>query len=793
METEHALPPVSTSAGHDPGLDEAQVEQRRREGAVNLVTEPTSRRVVDIVKANVLTRFNAILGVLLLVILVVGPLQDALFGIVLVANTLIGIVQELRAKRTLDRLALLIAPEARLVRSGAEVDVPVGDIVVGDIVLVRSGDQVVVDGAVVEADHLELDESLLTGESEAVMKDQGDQVLSGSFVTSGSGRYRATHVGSEAYARRLAAEARAFQPVRSELREGIDRILRGVTWLLVPAAALLVSSQLVSHATLDGALRGSVAGLGSMIPEGLVLLTSLAFAAAVVRLARRRVLVQELSAVEVLARVDVVCIDKTGTLTEPELSLREVRLVGQVPGGDVDDALGALASAEPTPNATLRAVAAVCPAPGWRPTGSVPFASVRKWSAVDGGGGAWVLGAPDVIASGSDLAHFADQLGDLTAAGNRVLLLAHADRLDADRLPPGLAPAALVILEERLREDARATVEHFASEGIAVKVISGDHPGTVAAVARRLGLDPGVPVDTRCLDDAELAAAAASGTVFGRVSPHQKRDMVRALQAQGHVVAMTGDGVNDVLALKAADLGVAMASGSGASRAVAPIVLLDSSFSALPSVLAEGRRVIANVEQVANLFVTKTVYAAALALAVGVARWPFPFLPRHLTIISSLTIGVPAFFLALAPNTRRSVPGFASRVLGFALPAGIVAAAATFTAYALARSEAAVTSEQARTVATATLMGVGLWVLGILSRPFTAGRRLLVLTMAATFLGLVAVPTTRSFFDLALPAPALAFAVVGVVTTASMALELGWRTSRWLAYRRGLRHTRPGT
>lgn len=737
--------------------------------------EPTSRSFAEIIRANVFTRFNAILGSLLVVILIVGPPQDGLFGIVLVANVLVGIVQETRAKRSLDRLAVLTAPKARVVRSEGVVDCLVGAVAVGDVLVLDAGDQVVVDGVIVATEHLDVDESLLTGESEAVEKHEGDEVLSGSFAVAGHGRYRATRVGRDAYGRRLAAEARAFQLVNSELRAGIDRILQLVTWAILPISALLISSQLYSHDSISEAVRGVVAGVGAMIPEGLVLLTSMAFAASVIRLARQRVLVQELSAVEVLARVDVVCLDKTGTLTESELLVTGVEPVSGASLEAINAALGAFAMAEAKPNATLRALAAALPTTSVAPPLEViPFSSATKWSAVDcGEGGAWVLGAPEFVLAGHSSPTITNRVQQLAADGARVVLIARAPSgLRGEELPPDVEPAALVALAERIRDEAAATLAFFAAEGVTVKVLSGDHPSTVAAVATRVGLHAGVPVDARELpaDGDELADALETSTVFGRVTPHQKKAMITALQSRGHVVAMTGDGVNDVLALKAADLGIAMASGSPASRAVAPVVLLDSSFAALPQVLAEGRRVIANVEQVANLFVTKTVYAALLALVVGLSRVPFPFLPRHLTIISSLTIGIPAFFVALAPNTRRSVPGFVPRVLRFAVPAGVVAAGATFAAYAIARTDDGASLGQARTTATAALFCVGLSVLAILVRPLTPAKRLLLSSMVAAFVTIIALPATREFFDLSLPTPMVALATGVVVVLANVAL-----------------------
>ena len=776
-----AAPPARSSVGPGRGLTDAEVEARRRQGLVNVVTDDNRRTVADIVRANVLTRFNAILGTLLAVVLATGEYRDALFGIVLVTNALIGIVQELRAKATLDRLEVVSAPRIRVVRDSAVREVPSAAVVQGDVVEVSTGDQLPVDGVVLTSSGLEIDESLLTGESDPIHKQVGDRVLSGSFVVAGSGRFEATDVGDAAYATQLAKEAKKFTTVNSELRSGTNTILRVGSWLLLPTGILLVISQVRSTNDLSVALRASVAGVGAMIPEGLVLLTSVAFAVGATRLARRRALLQELPAVEMLARVDVVCVDKTGTLTEGSF---EVTGVEEPDGGPADravlDALGALASIEERPNASLQAIAAVGQDPGWELETAVPFSSARKWSgATFRDEGSWVLGAPDVLL---DRDHpLSDRVEALAATGRRVLLLARAGSVDG-RLPADVEPVALVCLEERIRGDAADTIAYFAEQGVALKVISGDNPATVGAVAAKVGVLGGTaPVDARTLpeDPDELADMLEQSSVFGRVQPHQKRAMVHALQRKGHVVAMTGDGVNDVLALKDSDVGVAMGSGSNASRGVAQLVLLDDSFASLPHVVAEGRRVIGNVERVANLFVTKSVYALLLALAVGVAQQPFPFLPRHLTIISSLTIGIPAFFLALAPNEERSRPGFVGRVARFAIPAGTIAAAATYAGYGVAGDQEKVSLVQERTVAVIVLFLVAAWVLVILARPFNEWKAVLAASMGLAFIVVLATPAFREFFELELPPTVLLLAAVGVAAIAVGCLELGWQLAGW--------------
>jgi len=764
-------------------LTAADVAQRVARGQVNVAGERTSRTLTEIVKANVFTRFNAILGSMLVVILIVGELNDSLFGVVLVSNTLIGIVQEVRAKRTLDRLAVLSAPHARVIRDGRLHEVAVEEVVLDDLLELRTGDQIPADGGLRAVDGLEVDESLLTGESEPIDKQVGDEVLSGSIVVAGSGRFQAVRVGADAYARKLAAEARRFTLVHSELVSGINLILRYVTWAIFPTAALLLYSQFaINDEGWREAVTAAVAGVVGMVPEGLVLLTSIAFAVAAVTLARRNVLVQELPAVEGLARVDVVCLDKTGTLTEGEVVFDRLDLLGPADRAEVEAALGALADDE-NANATLRAIGfAFPPREGWERTLVVSFSSARKWSAAAfGARGSWVIGAPEMVwghAPADDPVRAqADEMAD---SGARVLLLARARApLTGEELPTTMEPIALVLLEEKIRPDAADTLRYFAEQGVELKVISGDNPRTVAAVAQRVGLpNAGDPVDARELPDDEdaLADILEAHTVFGRVSPHQKQAMVRALQARGHVVAMTGDGVNDALALKLADIGVAMGSGAPATRAVAQLVMLDGRFSTMPGVVAEGRRVIANIERVANLFVTKTVYAMLLALAVGIGRLPYPFLPRHLTLVGSLTIGIPAFFLSLAPNARRYQPGFVRRVLRFTIPAGFVAAAATFGAYSLARVQNDVSLDESRTTAALVLMTIGLWILLILARPLTAWRVLLIVGMVGAFVLALAVPGARDFYALDLPAATVLAEAAAIAAGAVALLEVGWRT-----------------
>jgi cation-transporting ATPase E len=740
------------------GLTSAEVAERVAAGAVNAVDDRTSRTFGEIVRANVFTRFNAILSVLAVAVFATGRLADALFAIVLVLNAIIGIAQEVRAKRTLDRLAVLHAPTTVVVRDGAELEVHLDEVVLDDLVVVRAGDQVPADGRLVASSGLEVNESALTGESDAVPKEAGDEVLSGTIAVAGRGRFVASAVGADAYAHRLASEVKAFSRADSEIARSVDQLLRYITWVIVAVTPLLLWSQWRTSETDDwrDPVIGTVAALVGMIPDGLVLLTSLAFALAALALTRQQVLVQELQAVEGLARVDVVCLDKTGTLTVGDIVFDALHLLDadRAPPDEatIRAALGALAH-DPDANASMAALALAFPAPeGWRATGAVPFSSARKWSATAfGDRGCWMLGAPEVLLADDDPAR--GLVAELASTGRRVLAVQHhAGTLTGEALPDGRRAVALCTLAEQVRPDARDTLRYFAGQGVHIKVISGDNPTTVGAIAERVGLEVGTPVDARTLGETpgDLADAVATTTVFGRVSPKQKQAMVKALQAQGHVVAMTGDGVNDALALKDADIGVAMGNGAPATRAVAQLVLLDGQFSRLPSVLAEGRRVLANIERVASLFVAKNAYAFALILLVGIASLPYPFAPRQLTFISSVSIGMPAFVLALGPNLARYRPGFLRRVVRFAVPAGFVTALAIFAAYFLAELEG-LTRDEARTAATIAALCVTLWILAVLARPYAPWKLVLLAAMGGLSVLAFLIPPVRDLLELQIP------------------------------------------
>ncbi len=728
---------MTTQVAPVAGLSGAEVAERIAAGQVNTLPPRSGRTTWDIIRANVFTRINFLLMVLFVIVLSTGSLGNALFGFLIIINSGIGAFQELRAKRTLDNLAVVGEGKPLVRRDGVAAELPRDRVVLDDIIEIGPGDQIIVDGVMVEASYLEVDESLLTGESDALLKQPGDEVMSGSFVVAGVGAYRATRVGLDSYAAKLTVEASKFSLVKSELQTAINQILRLVTWLLVPVG---IATVLVQWTQNPGApwqeivLRMSGA-LVPMVPEGLVLLTSLAFAVGVIRLGQLNVLVQELPAIEGLARVDVVCADKTGTLTENGLQFSHLEPSDGADAAQVEQVLARLAAADPRPNASMQALTRGLPAEGeaWSVTAMAPFTSAKKWSGMSfAGHGNWVIGAPDVLADATtEIARRAEEVG---LGGRRVLLLGESDRAVDDPAAPGsVTPRALVVLEQKVRPEAAGTLAYFAEQDVAVKVISGDNAKSVGAVTGSLGVAATEVVDARDLptDPEQFADRVESAGVFGRVTPQQKRQMVAALQSRGHNVAMTGDGVNDVLAIKDSDLGVAMGSGAAATRSVAQIVLLNDDFATLPHVVAEGRRVIGNIERVANFFLTKTMYSIVLALLVAIWRLPFPFVPMHISFIGWYTIGIPAAILALAPNGERARPGFLKRVLSFSMPVGLIIGLTAFTSYVV--SLQSVVDEQTATQAsTATLIAVmiaGGWAMIAIARPYQWWKIGMIVTM----------------------------------------------------------------
>lgn len=778
------------------GLSTAEVAERVAAGQTNAFVQDTSRSVWSIVRANVLTLFNGIILACFIVLFAIGRWQDALFGFSAIANAVIGSVQEYRAKRALDRLALLNAPHARVMRDGSEAEIALDDVVLDDTLVLRAGDQVPADGVVAASRGLQVDESMLTGESDAVEKTEDDRVLSGSVVVAGEGTAVVDRVGADSFANSLAAEAKRFSLVASELRSSIDRVLKWVTWFVGPVALLVLNAQMLAQggwaaASASGAWRdaatATIAAVVAMVPLGLVLMTSITFAVGAVKLARQQVLVQELPAVEGLARVDIICLDKTGTLTQGDIVFDAARPLAAVPGWE---SVLAWYGVQKDANATARSLAGhFTELPADQPSDRVPFSSARKWSAVIFDDGMWILGGPEMVfpERGSDDAgqqQLTSQAAELAATGRRTLVLAHGTPTHDETVPADAVPVALLTFKENIRPDAAETLTYFAAQDVDVRIISGDNPRTVAAIAREVGLDAPHGFDARELpdDDQEFLEVINNNVVFGRVSPDQKKRIVLALKAAGRTVAMTGDGVNDALAIKEADIGVAMNSGAAATKAVARLVLLDGKFSHLPSVVAEGRQVIANIERVSMLFLTKTAYATFLAIAFGILLLPFPFLPRQLSVTDGLTIGIPAFFLALLPNAQRYIPGFLRRSLTFAVPAG-VSVTLGLAAYAKLAANLSIPEAEIRTGSTLILAIIGIWILVVLSRPVTRFKGLVIGAMMVGLVLVYSVRFARDFLQFTDPTLLTALLVLATSVACIGLIEIVRFVHRRVAYR----------
>ena len=762
--------------GPQTGLTSDEVARRVRDGQINRAVDPPGRSTTQIFASNAFTPVNGIMLVLFVLIIVSGHWRDGLFVGVVLSNTVVGVSQEIKARRELNRLQVLTEAKTTVVRDGQQLEIAVDEVVLDDLVIISSGGQVPADGRVVSSKGLELDESLLTGEADQVEKKIGDSVLSGSFVVIGSGAMVVEAVGADSFAGALTTEAKTFSAAESQLRMAVDRILRWLVIIIPIASVLLLVSLLGSEDRWQDALQGTVAAAVAMVPDGLVLLTSIAFVAGIIELSRRKALAKELSTVETLARVDVLVLDKTGTITSGDIAFADLHSLGRHDDTEATAALAALAAADDAPNATMAAIAAAVGTDSdWIPVAIEPFSSARKWSATRFDAQGWVyLGAPDILLGHDEQA--VELIDQLSATGQRLIAIGcSADGPDGDVAPTTMEGLAIVELCDEIRSDASDIFSYFADQEVTIKVISGDNPATVAAISERAGIaSQGMPIDARTLldHDEALAMSVEENAVFGRVAPRQKQAMVKALQAGGHVVAMTGDGVNDVLALKDADLGIAMGSGSAATRSAADLVLTNNAFSTLPIVVNEGRKVINNVERVANLFVTKAVYAVLLTIAIGAIGSPFPFLPRQLTLIGTFSIGIPGFFLALSPEVTRVHSGFLQRVLRFSLPAGVIAGTATFVAYEVSRRSYDLPLSEARTLATITLLGIGLAILVTASRPLQLWKIVLALAMAGGQALIMVIGFTRDYFeiDLFTGAPWMVVSLAVVLAGAAIAL-----------------------
>ena len=775
----------------------SSVEAERRLARLGEPAQPASRSVTSIVVANTVTLFNAIIGVFFVLILSLGLWADAIFGFIAALNSYIGIRQELKAKRTLDELALLVAPRAQAVRDGRPVELRGDEVVPGDVVRIEPGDQLVADGVVIASRGLTLDESMLTGESDGVRKGDGDRALSGSFCLSGSGYYELDAVRDEAHAEKVAGEAREFRHPPSPLQEEVNRVIAATTMVLVPLAVVVLFALNARNVEFTEAAQTATAGLVTLIPEGLVLLMSVTLAVAAVRLARQNTLVQQMAATEALAAVDTICVDKTGTLTDGTLELVAVEPADAGQAAGAERALARFAHSAGERNRTLAVIAERFPAAPEQVVAEVPFSSAWKWSGVTlNGGGAersYVMGAPDVLAAAGALRlspELQSTLDGHTAEGRRVVAFGEADgALPADpaaQPPPALETRALVVLSERLRSDAAETVEFMRSQEVDLKLISGDARSTVTAVAQAVG----VPLEAGVVEGPELpsdrgglADAAQRNTVFCRITPEQKKALVGALADRGRFTAMIGDGVNDVPALKRARMAVAMGSGSQITKGVADIVLLKDQFSMLPRAIAEGRRIARNIHRLGRLYLTKSVYAAVLIALTSVLGLTFPFLPRHLTVAAFLTIGIPSFVLALAPSEGPLYRGRLLRALAaFAVPAGVAMAIASLVSFFLVDSVFGGTIEEGRTAATTTLIVLGLCFILLLERG--PGREhitiqsymlAMIAGLGALYALILAAPPVREFFELEVLAAGQWFLALLSVAGGLVLAALAWR------------------
>jgi P-type E1-E2 ATPase len=776
----------------DQGLSSSEAQARLRK--LGPPPESSSRSTASIVAGNVFTLFNAIIGAFFVLDLALGLYADSIFGLVAVVNSYIGIRQELKAKKTLDELAVLVAPRADVIRDGAEVELTANEVVPGDVIQVGPGDQLVADGEVIASRGMTMDESLLTGESDGIKKGDGDRVLSGSFCVSGSGHYVVDAVREESYAGKIAGEAKTFRHPPSPLQEEVNRVILASTYVMLPLAAMLILSLKLRAVGLESAAQTATAGLVTLIPEGLVLLMSVTFAVAAVRLAKRDTLVQQMSATESLAAVDTICVDKTGTLTAGELRLAAVEYADGVDPDAGAQALGRFAASAGDRNQTLETIAQKFPGQAGRVRSEVPFSSEYKWSGVslDGGSGAtYVMGAPDILTETGALtlpSRLAAKLEEETAAGRRVVAFGQTSEALPDdpaaKGAPKLEPLALVVLEETLRPDAAETIATMREENVDLKLISGDAAATVTAVAYAVGVprEAGVIEGPDLPEDEEgLKKAALENTIFCRIKPEQKKALVGALVAAGRYVAMIGDGVNDVPALKRARMAVSMGSGTQVTKGVADVVLLKDQFSRLPEAVGEGRRIARNIHRLGRLYMTKTVYAATLILLVAVPGFVFPFLPRHLTVAAFLTIGIPSFVLALMPSDGPLYRGRLLRALAaFAVPAGVATALGSILSFFLVDTVAGASLAAGRTAATTTLIVLGLAFILLLERgpgrediAIQSNMLAMVAALGAVFAGILALAPLREFFDMVLlSAPewflALLAAAVGLILASAL-------------------------
>lgn len=729
------------------GLTDEQVKSRIDAGLTNAYNTNTTKSYRQIFKDNLVTFFNILNMVFTVLIVMTGYIKELVFLLVVVGNLVIGIAQEIVTKKTLDKLSVIVAAKVTVVRNGAEKEIGVADIVLDDVMQLRPGNQVCADGLILEGS-VEVNESLITGESDVVVKGPGDFLYSGSFIVSGNAYARVERVGIENYANKISYDAKVSKKRTSELRNSLNRILKIISIIIVPVGILLFLKQglVVGLPVPDNTVK-TVGALIGMIPEGLILLTSISLATSAVILATKRTLVQDLYCIETLARVDILCLDKTGTITEGKMHVEEVIAIDDT--RDLGRILSNMAGALQDDNATFHAVVEKFGKSfDYEVKTIVPFSSARKYSGVSfEKEGTYFLGAFEFIFpngyDGLDAEKYAKQ-------GSRVLVLAYSNATDVldNKVPGGMRPIAFLLISDRIRMDAKETLEFFEKQQVELKIISGDSPVTAGAIAKRAGVKNYKAVDATLLKTKEdIEAAAERYSVFGRVTPSQKKELIAALKRKGHTVAMAGDGVNDVLALKESDCSIAMASGSDAAKNIANLVLLDSNFATMPDIVNEGRKVINNIERVATLFITKTVYAVLLAFAtVILLDSSYPFTPLQMTLISFVTIGFPAFFLALEPNFAPIKEHFLINILKKSLPGGLSVIIGILAVNVLAGIFQYIPAAVS-TMCMLMAVAVGMWVVAKVSMPFTTARK--VILGSAIGLFILCIIFLRGFFDVA--------------------------------------------
>ncbi len=733
------------------GLTQAQVEERAAGGCANTAVDPPTRTVGQIVFSNIFTYFNMLFVLLAVCVILVRSWFDLTFMGVIFFNTAIGIVQELRSKRTLDKLQILVSPKSGVVREGQLQTVPATELVRDDIAVFAKGEQICADALVV-AGEVQVNESLITGEQDEVTKAPGDTLSSGSFVVAGECRARLTAVGADSFAAKLTLEAKKHGKGRmSEMMKALSRLVKVIGFVVIPLGLVIFWKEYSwLGRDIQSAVTGTVAAVIGMIPEGLYLLTSLALMAGILRLLKKKTLCHNMAAIETLARVDTLCVDKTGTITENKMTVENLVLLREEEFDDktVRQVLANYVSALPGENETMEALQRrFNGSPDRKAEGTLPFTSSRKYGGISfGPGDCWLLGAPEFLLR-EDYPAWQQEVEKWSDQGCRVLLLAAYGGSLEDGLTAALRPAALVLLANKVRREAPDTFRYFAEQGVTVKVISGDNPRTVSEVAKRAGIPNAEEyVDASTLqNDPALQAAALKYTVFGRVTPEQKRKLVLALKGAGHTVAMTGDGVNDVLALKVADCGIAMASGSSVACQAANVVLMNSDFSAMPSVVQEGRRVINNIQRSAALYLVKNIFSFCLSIITLCFALPYPFSPAGLSLVNIVSIGIPSFVLAMEPNHSLVKGRFLPNVLYNALPAAladlglVLGILAFYTVLGL-------DPVSLKAVATGAMGVVGLMMVDRVSRPYTRLRTALIVTMSVMFA--VAFLFFRQYFTL---------------------------------------------